>query len=156
MVDFGYKILQLKAKCFSKNDCRYCTCAFGRRYGTFHYCTLHYNDELELLNYQQTSRTVYPKKYAHDFCFAVLCCGYTLTDIVSHRHGWLLECLLPVFWGIIIACACVSSIHLIHLPTKKVCSLICHISDVIGGVQVIRVYKLLKQDVDQQFGSSGL
>ena len=25
-------------------------------------------------------RTVYPKKYAHGFCFAVLCCGYTLTD----------------------------------------------------------------------------
>ena len=25
-------------------------------------------------------RTVCPKKYAHDFCFAVLCCGYTLTD----------------------------------------------------------------------------
>ena len=24
--------------------------------------------------------TVYPKTYAHDFCFAVLCCGYTLTD----------------------------------------------------------------------------
>ena len=24
--------------------------------------------------------TVYPKKYAHVFCFAVLCCGYTLTD----------------------------------------------------------------------------
>ena len=23
--------------------------------------------------------TVYPKKYAHGFCFAVLCCGYTLT-----------------------------------------------------------------------------
>ena len=23
---------------------------------------------------------VYPKKYAHCFCFAVLCCGYTLTD----------------------------------------------------------------------------
>ena len=22
--------------------------------------------------------TVYPKKYAHGFCFAVLCCGYTL------------------------------------------------------------------------------
>ena len=30
---------------------------------------------------QQTSMpTVYPKKYAHGFCFAVLCCGYTLTD----------------------------------------------------------------------------
>ena len=26
------------------------------------------------------SITVYPKKYAHGFCFAVLCCGYTLTD----------------------------------------------------------------------------
>ena len=25
--------------------------------------------------------TVYPKKYAHGFCFAVLCCGYTLTDM---------------------------------------------------------------------------
>ena len=24
--------------------------------------------------------TVYPKKYAHGFGFAVLCCGYTLTD----------------------------------------------------------------------------
>ena len=27
-----------------------------------------------------TFNTVYPKKYAHGFCFAVLCCGYTLTD----------------------------------------------------------------------------
>ena len=27
-----------------------------------------------------SSSTVYPKKYAHGFCFAVLCCGYTLTD----------------------------------------------------------------------------
>ena len=26
------------------------------------------------------ANTVYPKKYAHGFCFAVLCCGYTLTD----------------------------------------------------------------------------
>ena len=25
--------------------------------------------------------TVYPKKYAHGFCFTVLCCGYTLTDL---------------------------------------------------------------------------
>ena len=24
--------------------------------------------------------TVHPKKYAHVFCFAALCCGYTLTD----------------------------------------------------------------------------
>ena len=24
--------------------------------------------------------TVYSKKYAHGFCFAVLCCGFTLTD----------------------------------------------------------------------------
>ena len=28
----------------------------------------------------QLKHTVYPKKYAHGFCFAVLCCGYTLTD----------------------------------------------------------------------------
>ena len=26
------------------------------------------------------AHTVYPKKYAHGFCFVVLCCGYTLTD----------------------------------------------------------------------------
>ena len=24
--------------------------------------------------------TVYPKRHAHGFCFAVLCCGYSLTD----------------------------------------------------------------------------
>ena len=29
---------------------------------------------------ERISHTVYPKKYAHGFCFAVLCCGYTLTD----------------------------------------------------------------------------
>ena len=29
---------------------------------------------------QQMMNTVYPKKYAHGFCFVVLCCGYTLTD----------------------------------------------------------------------------
>ena len=28
----------------------------------------------------KTEITVYTKKYAHGFCFAVLCCGYTLTD----------------------------------------------------------------------------
>ena len=33
-----------------------------------------------LLNLMIISHTVYPKKYAHGFCFAVLCCGYTLTD----------------------------------------------------------------------------
>ena len=33
-----------------------------------------YNLALNLQN------TVYPKKYAHGYCFAVLCCGYTLTD----------------------------------------------------------------------------
>ena len=30
--------------------------------------------------YVITVHTVYPEKYAHGFCFAVLCCGYTLTD----------------------------------------------------------------------------
>ena len=32
------------------------------------------------LIYTSDMNTVYPKKYAHGFCFAVLCCGYTLTD----------------------------------------------------------------------------
>ena len=32
------------------------------------------------LIYSWDGFTVYPKKYAHGFCFAVLCCGYTLTD----------------------------------------------------------------------------
>ena len=31
-------------------------------------------------NPQAYISTVYPKKYAHGFCFAVLCCDYTLTD----------------------------------------------------------------------------
>ena len=31
-------------------------------------------------NYGSILLTVYPKKYAHGLCFAVLCCGYTLTD----------------------------------------------------------------------------
>ena len=35
-----------------------------------------YNNLLFILQWN----TVYPKKYAHGFCFAVLCCGYTLTD----------------------------------------------------------------------------
>ena len=29
---------------------------------------------------QNHAFTVYPKKYAHGFCFPVLCCGHTLTD----------------------------------------------------------------------------
>ena len=32
------------------------------------------------VTHTQVNCTVYPKKYAHGFCFAVLCCGYTLTD----------------------------------------------------------------------------
>ena len=40
---------------------------------TFHFgCS-----EKGLVNYLYT---VYPTKYAHGLCFAVLCCGYTLTD----------------------------------------------------------------------------
>ena len=30
--------------------------------------------------HKSNTYTVYPKKYAHGYCFAVLCCGYTLTD----------------------------------------------------------------------------
>ena len=35
---------------------------------------------LEMRSECSHNHTVYPKKYAHGFCFAVLCCGYTLTD----------------------------------------------------------------------------
>ena len=41
------------------------------------------SESTELLdNVQLTicTHTAYPKKYAHGFCFAVLCCGNTLTD----------------------------------------------------------------------------
>ena len=34
----------------------------------------------QMLTWFTDTHTVYPKKYAHGFCFAVLCCGYTLTD----------------------------------------------------------------------------
>ena len=33
-----------------------------------------------ILVHQAYLTTVYPKKYAHGFCFVVVCCGYTLTD----------------------------------------------------------------------------
>ena len=32
------------------------------------------------ITWHAITHTVYPKKYAHGFCFAVLCCGYALTD----------------------------------------------------------------------------
>ena len=34
-----------------------------------------------MTNYLIPVLAVYPKKYAHGVCFAVLCCGYTLTDL---------------------------------------------------------------------------
>ena len=42
----------------------------------FYYLVLHW----EVATSLPASTTVYPKKYAHGFSFAVLCCGYTLTD----------------------------------------------------------------------------
>ena len=36
----------------------------------------------DLIKYNTAVCTVYPDKYAHGFCFAVLCCGYTLTDFL--------------------------------------------------------------------------
>ena len=38
------------------------------------------NNKLYSSLYYYMWDTVYPKKYAHGYCFAVLCCGYTLTD----------------------------------------------------------------------------
>ena len=49
---------------------------------TWQYLTIHWKGHrwcLVALSYIAWD-TVYPKKYAHGFCFAVLCCGYTLTD----------------------------------------------------------------------------
>ena len=40
--------------------------------------------------------TVYPKKYAHGFCFAVLCCGYTLTDFPISMRLTSLATIAPV------------------------------------------------------------
>ena len=40
-----------------------------------------WSSDISIHEYMYASTpTVYPKKYAHRFCFAVLCCGYTLTD----------------------------------------------------------------------------
>ena len=54
------------------------------------YSLSYYHYEIGSMNYYPLLRarswnngmrcTVYPKKYAHGFCYAVLCCGYTLTD----------------------------------------------------------------------------
>ena len=40
----------------------------------------HNTSRLKMTVHVVTHGTVYPKKYAHGFCFAVFCCGYTLTD----------------------------------------------------------------------------
>ena len=42
--------------------------------------TLPFHQCLFQRNSNSMGITVYPKKYAHGSCFAVLCCGYTLTD----------------------------------------------------------------------------
>ena len=44
---------------------------------------IHRNPKIKLFAIMSShgNDTVYPKKYAHGFCFAVLCCGYTLTDL---------------------------------------------------------------------------
>ena len=38
------------------------------------------SSSLHICSRPKKTYTVYPKKYAHGFCFAVLCCGYTLAD----------------------------------------------------------------------------
>ena len=51
-------------------------------FGIYEYCNAtapgrYYQELYQLVEHWYT---VYPKKYAHGFFFAVLCCGYTLTD----------------------------------------------------------------------------
>ena len=61
---------------------------FPSAFGQLHICTSDSKITWKLreINAHQTQQartmhiTVYPKKYAHGYCFAVLCCGYTLTD----------------------------------------------------------------------------
>ena len=43
-------------------------------------CSLAFLENYHSTHLPLVPHTVYPKKYAHGFCFAVLCCGYTLTD----------------------------------------------------------------------------
>ena len=48
-----------------------------------HMASLAYNvsvTDQTCIRWSHTGTTVKPKKYAHGFCFAVLCCCYTLTD----------------------------------------------------------------------------
>ena len=39
-----------------------------------------YKPPFAIFSFKRYEDTVYPKKYTNGFCFAVLCCGYTLTD----------------------------------------------------------------------------
>ena len=57
-------------------------CSMLYTYGLVQDCSVSIANALELPQSCARSSicTVYPKKYAHGFCFAVLCCGYTLTD----------------------------------------------------------------------------
>ena len=67
--------LQLLQSCTKPSIC-VCVCARAKK----HLATLFLpGSRLHTLCVSFTN-TVYPKKYAHGFCFAVLCCGYTLTD----------------------------------------------------------------------------
>ena len=59
----------------------HCCASVISRWGA--HCYTHSNKQAVTINHEPLSgavTTVYPKKYAHGFCFAVLCCGYTLTD----------------------------------------------------------------------------
>ena len=49
-------------------------------YGYYKHLPTHYKISYVYTSFISRLCTVYPKKYAHVFCFAVLCCGYTLTD----------------------------------------------------------------------------
>ena len=46
----------------------------------FRFTHLRFTNFVQSHKLYRSRSTVYPKKYAHGFCFAVLCCGYTLTD----------------------------------------------------------------------------
>ena len=57
-----------------------CTCQLAYWLSQWVYNGTVYSMQLNIPATIHIVGTVYPKKYAHGFCFAVLCCGYTLTD----------------------------------------------------------------------------
>ena len=112
------------------------------------------------------SNTVYPKKYAHGFCFAVLCCGYTLTDfpisirLTSPALGQSNDCPSAGKATLMNMDKCFMWIHYERLHNhnkakhnKTVCiflGMYCTIERGKITVQTCVMYKTLRQEIDKK------